>query len=277
MEFDINTLTEQLPELVIFYGTKIVLALAIFIVGKWLAKLFSRMIEKGMAHRGIDHTILVFVRNLVYYTFLVVVIIAALGQLGVQTASFVAIVGAAGLAIGFALQGSLANFAAGILLILFRPCKVGDYVEAGGTSGTISDISIFATTFLTPDNKTITVANASIMGNNIVNYSTQTERRVDLVVGVSYSSDLDKVKSELKSIAEADSRILTTRDLTIAVLELADSSVNLVFRPWVKTADYWPVYFDLQETIKKRFDAVGIEIPFPQMDVHHDKEEQAAA
>jgi len=277
MEFDINTLTEQLPELVIFYGTKIVLALAIFIVGKWLAKLFSRMIEKGMAHRGIDHTILVFVRNLVYYTFLVVVIIAALGQLGVQTASFVAIVGAAGLAIGFALQGSLANFAAGILLILFRPCKVGDYVEAGGTSGTISDISIFATTFLTPDNKTITVANASIMGNNIVNYSTQTERRVDLVVGVSYSSDLDKVKSELKSIAEADSRILTTRDLTIAVLELADSSVNLVFRPWVKTADYWPVYFDLQETIKKRFDAVGIEIPFPQMDVHHYKEEQAAA
>lgn len=271
MEFDFSNLAEQVPNLIITYGTKILLALVIFLVGRWLSRMLTDMLKKSMTRHNIDSTVAVFVGNLAYYILLVVIIIAALGQLGVQTASFIAIVGAAGLAVGFALQGSLANFAAGVLLILFRPCKVGDYVDAGGDSGTVSDISIFATTLLTPDNKTVTITNAAVMGNNIINYSTQPERRVDIVVGVSYSSDLDKVKNELKSIAEADSRVLTSRDVTIGVVELADSSINLVFRPWVKTGDYWPVYFDMHEQVKKRFDQVGIEIPFPQLDVHPDK------
>ncbi len=259
---------QKAPELLVTYGTKILLALVIYIVGKWLAKLVSGLLEKGLNSRSVDKTITVFVRNIVYYIFLVMIVIAALGQLGIQTASFVAIIGAAGLAVGFALQGSLANFAAGIMLILFRPCKVGDFVEAGGAAGVISDISIFATTILTGDNKTITVANAGIMGGNIVNYSTQSERRIDMVVGVGYSANLQQVKDELKAIAEADSRVLTTKEVTIGVAELADSSVNLVFRPWVVSADYWGTKFDLTEKIKSRFDELGIEFPYPQMDVH---------
>lgn len=265
---NLESIMEQAPEFAMTYGTKVVMALLIFVVGKWLAKIVSNLLEKGMNARSVDKTITVFVRNIVYYIFVVIVVIAALGQLGIQTASFVAIIGAAGLAIGFALQGSLSNFAAGVMLILFRPCKVGDFIEAGGTMGVVSDVSIFATTILTGDNKTVTVANAGIMGGNIVNYSTQPERRIDMVVGVSYDADLQKVKDELKAIAGADSRILTTKDVTIAVAELADSSVNLVFRPWVKTADYWPTKFDLTEKIKNRFDELGVGIPYPQMDVH---------
>ena len=265
---NIEELMEQAPQLLITYGTKLVLALAIFFVGKWIARFISGLLEKGLQSRSVDKTVTVFMRNISYYVMVVVVVIAALGQLGVQTASFVAVIGAAGLAVGFALQGSLSNFAAGVLLILFRPCKVGDFIEAGGTMGVVEDISIFSTTILTGDNKTVTVSNSAIMGGNITNYSTQAERRIDMVVGVSYSANLQQVKDELKALAEADPRVLTTRDVTIGVAELADSSVNLVFRPWVNSADYWPVKFDLTEKIKNRFDELGIGIPFPQMDVH---------
>ncbi|GAB1262122.1 mechanosensitive ion channel family protein [Aurantivibrio plasticivorans] len=271
MEFNVDKMLEQGPEIAIAYGTKIALALAIFIVGKWISNALATLLEKGLTARAIDKTITVFVRNLTYYIMLVIVIIAALGQLGVQTASFVAIVGAAGLAVGLALQGSLANFAAGVMLILFRPCRVGDFVEAGGATGVVSDISIFATTIMTGDNKTVVVANASIMGGNIVNYSTQPERRVDMVIGVSYNANIQQVKEELAAIANADPRVLKTRDVTIGLTELADSSVNFVFRPWVKSADYWPVLFDMNEKIKNRFTEIGIEIPYPQLDVHVQK------
>ena len=201
--------------------------------------------------------------------------VAALGQLGIKTASFVAILGAAGLAIGFALQGSLSNFAAGVLLIIFRPFKAGDFVEAAGASGVVREVSIFTTTLTTGDNKTVIVANGSIFDSNIVNYSTQPERRIDLVVGVGYGANLDQVKTELMTIVQADDRVLKNKEVTIGVSELADSSVNLVVRPWVKTGDYWPTNFALLENIKKRFDEVGIEIPFPQMDVHMTKEAAA--
>ena len=211
-----------------------------------------------------------------HYILLMVVIIAALGQLGVQTASFVAIVGAAGLAVGLALQGSLSNFAAGVLIILFRPIKVGDFVEVAGVSGSVSDISIFATTLLTGDNKTVIIANADVTGGNITNFSTQPVRRVDLVVGVAYDANIQQVKDELKALAEADERILKDRDVTIGVVELADSSVNLVFRPWVNSADYWGVYFDLNERIKNRFDEVGIGIPYPTMDINVAKAQPVA-
>ncbi len=271
MQENIQNLINQIPELVATYGLKVLLALVVFYIGKSIAGWISKAIGKALSFRGIDSTVALFVKNLAYYAMYTMAVIAALGQLGVQTASFVAIIGAAGLAVGFALQGSLANFAAGVLLIMFRPFKAGDFVEAGGAAGVIKEISIFSTTMLTGDNKTIIISNGSIMGSNIINYSTQAERRIDLVIGVGYSADLDLVKKELTAIVQADERVLKEKDVTIGVAELADSSVNLVVRPWVKSGDYWPTHFALLENIKKRFDEVGIEIPFPQMSVHVDK------
>lgn len=265
---NIEETTALLSGYVTEYAIKFVLAIVIYIVGKWLAKLVVRLIRAQLERSGTDATLVKFVGNIIYYVLLTVILIAALGQLGVQTASFVAIVGAAGLAIGLALQGSLANFAAGVLLILFRPIKVGDFVEVAGVAGSVSEISIFATTLLTGDNKTVIIANADVTGGNITNFSTEPVRRVDLVVGVAYDSNIQQVKDELKALAEADDRVLKDRDVTIGVVELADSSVNLVFRPWVNSADYWGVYFDLNEAIKNRFDEVGIGIPYPTMDLN---------
>lgn len=271
MDVNLDALVEQMPELIVFYGSKLLLAIVIFFVGKWLAATVSNMFERMLQGRAIDPTVSHFTRTIIYYLLFAMVIVAALGQLGVQTASLVAIIGAAGLAVGLALQGTLSNFAAGVLLILLRPCKIGDYIEAGGAAGTVKEIAIFATTLLTPDNKTIIVANSSIMGSNIVNYSTQEERRIDLIIGVSYGADLALVKQTLRELAEAEGRVLKTRDVVIGVSELAESSVNLVFRPWVKSADFWPVRLALLEAVKLRFNALGIEIPFPQLDVHLEK------
>jgi small conductance mechanosensitive channel len=265
---DIEQILAMMSGYVVTYGVKFILAIAIFIVGKWFANKLSGFLANSLQKKGIDVTLVVFVKNIVYYILLIIVIIAALGQLGIQTASFVAIVGAAGLAIGLALQGSLANFAAGVLIILFRPIKTGDFVEIAGVSGSVSDISIFATTLLTGDNKTVIVANADVTGGNITNFSTQPTRRVDLVVGVAYDANIQQVKDELKALAAADERILKDKDVTIGVVELGDSSVNLVFRPWVNAADYWGVYFDLNEKIKNRFEEAGIGIPYPTMDVN---------
>lgn len=273
MDENIQDLLAQAPDLVVTYGIKIILAIAVYVIGKWVAKSIASLLEKTMSARGVDTTVSVFVKNIVFYVLLTMVIIAALGQLGVQTASFVAIIGAAGLAVGFALQGSLANFASGVLLILFRPFKIGDFVEAGGTAGVVNEISIFCTILKTPDNKTVIVANSSVMGGNITNYSTEEERRVDITVGVSYNADLAEVKQVLQTIADEESRISSAREVTIAVGELADSSVNFVFRVWVQTSNYWPVFFDLNEKIKLRLDEKNIEIPYPQMDVHVTKSE----
>ncbi|HBN7643546.1 mechanosensitive ion channel [Pseudomonas aeruginosa] len=250
---------------------KILLALAVFFIGKWLAQTISRVISKGLEYRGVDGAVSSFFRQISYYGLLIVVAVAALGQLGVQTASFIAVIGAAGLAIGLALQGSLANFAAGVLLILFRPFRAGDYIEAAGTAGVVKEISIFSSTFVTPDNKTITVPNGGILDGNIVNYSLQAERRIDLEIGVSYGSDIEVVKRELLAVTREDERVLKDKDVTVGIMTFADSSINFVVRPWVRTADFWPVRFALMEAIKKRFDETGIEIPFPQMDVHVQK------
>ncbi|WP_317930764.1 mechanosensitive ion channel family protein [Halioxenophilus sp. WMMB6] len=268
----IEFLTTNAVNYAAVYGVKIILAIVIFFVGKWLVKTITNLLKRTLTARNLDATLTSFITNIIYYLAMVVVIIAVLGQVGIQTASLVAVIGAAGLAVGLALQGSLSNFAAGVMIILFRPCRVGDFVEAGGTMGSIKEIGIFATTMLTPDNKTIIVPNSSIMGGNITNFSTQSERRVDLVIGVSYNADIKKVKEVLAAVVAADERVVKEKDVTIGLLELADSSVNFVVRPWVKTADYWPTYFDLMENIKLRLDAEGIEIPFPQMDVHLSKE-----
>lgn len=268
MNVNIEAILNQAPQIIITYGIKIVLAISIYVIGKWLANTLSGLLAKGLAARNVDPTIATFTKNISFYILLALVIITALGQLGVQTASFVAVIGAAGLAIGFALQGSLANFAAGVLLILFRPLKIGDFVEAGGSAGVVKEISIFSTILTTPDNKTVILPNAGIMSGNITNYSTQPERRVDFVLGVSYSSDLKAVRRELEAIASEDERILHEKDVTIGLKELGDSSVNFTFRIWTRTENYWPLYFDTNEKIKNRFDAAGIEIPFPQRVVH---------
>lgn len=271
MQENIEEMIARLPELFALYGIRVLLAILVFVIGKRIALWVSRAVGRAIISRGVDSTVASFTQHICYYLLLVVILVAALGQLGLQTASFVAVIGAAGLAIGFALQGSLSNFAAGVLLILLRPFKAGDYIEAGNTAGIVKELSIFTTILTSPDNRTITVPNGAILGGNIVNYSTLPERRVDLLIGVSYKSDIDQVRREVLSVVEADERVLKDKPITIAVMELADSSINFVVRPWVKTPDFWPTRFDLLENIKKRFDEVGIEIPFPQMDVHFDR------
>ncbi len=258
----------SLPELLMPYSVKIVVALLIFVAGRWIAKAIRRGIKKMMTKRNVDATLIPFISNLVYILLLVFVIVAAIAQLGIQTTSFVAILGAAGLAVGLALQGSLSNFAAGVLMILFRPFKVGDYIEGGGAAGSVEAIKIFVTELKSPDNRAIIVPNATMMGGNIVNYSAKEMRRVDLTAGIGYGDDIDKARRVLDGILAADERILKDPAPKVAVVELGDSSVNFVVRPWVKTADYWDVYFDVTEQIKKRFDAEGVSIPFPQRDVH---------
>ena len=249
-------------------GINLVTAIVIFFVGKWIVNLVVKGLLKAMQKGDMDVTLRRFVSNLARMLLMLFVVIAAIHQLGIQTASLIALLGAAGLAVGLALQGSLSNFAAGVLIVLFRPYKVGDWIEGGGVSGAVEEVQILTTVLKTGDNKRVIIPNSQIMGTTITNYSANETRRVDLVVGVSYSDDLDKVRKELEGLVAADDRILDDPAVTIAVSELADSSVNFVLRPWVKTADYWGVYFGLTEAIKKRFDEVGISIPFPQQDVH---------
>ncbi len=250
------------------FGPKLLIALVIFVVGRWIAKGFKKLINRVLEKRNVDLTLVKFVGNLTYIILLTFFVVAALGQLGIQTTSFIAIIGAAGLAIGLALQGSLANFAAGFLMIIFRPFKVGDFIEGAGVAGTVEEISIVTTQLKSPDNKTIIVPNAKMYGDNIVNYSTKGTRRVDMVAGIGYESDIDKAREILEEIVTTDDRVLKEPAHKIAVAELADSSVNFVVRPWVNASDYGDVRSDITEKIKKRFDQAGISIPFPQRDIH---------
>jgi len=258
----------KISELLTIYGLKVIAAVAVFIVGRWIAKGLSKFAEKVMNKRQVDPTIVSFVVNMTYIALLVFVVLAALGQLGVQTTSFIAVIGAAGLAIGLALQGSLANFAAGFLMIIFRPFKVGDYIEGAGVAGTVEAIQIFTTQLRTPDNKTVIIPNSSLTSGNITNWSVKGIRRVDLVMGIGYGDDIDKAKQIMADVLAKDERVFKDPAPKIALVELADSSVNFVVRPWVKSEHYWDVYFDTTEAIKKSFDAQGISIPFPQRDVH---------
>ena len=250
------------------YGPKVLAALAILVIGWIVAKLIRGALKKVLRRASVEETLITFLGNLTYMLMIAFVVIAALSQLGVDTTSFAAIIAAAGLAIGLALQGSLGNFASGVMIIGLKPFKVGDYVEAGGVAGVVEGITVFATNMRTPDNKSIIVPNGAITGGNIVNFSAKDTRRVDLVAGVSYTDDLQKVKQVLQELVAADARVLKDPEPTIAVSELADSSVNFVVRPWVNKDDYWNVYFGLTEAIKRRFDQEGISIPFPQQDVH---------
>lgn len=253
------------------YGMKILGALIIFTIGKWIARRIQHVIVKLMQRNKVDDTLVSFIESIVYIMLMVVVILASINTLGVQTTSFVAILGAAGLAIGLALQGTLGNVGSGVLLISFRPFKMGDFVTVGGETGTVAGISIFATTLHTLDNKVVIVPNAAVSGGNITNFSARETRRIDLIFGIGYGDDLRKAKSILEDIMKEDSRILSEPAPFVGVSELGDSSVNFVFRPWVKSDDYWDVYFDMHEKVKLTFDKKGISIPFPQMDIHLNK------
>ena len=254
--------------MVSLYGVNIITALAIFIVGRWVAKALRNVVSKVMTKKNVDSIIIGFTCNMAYIALLAFIIIAALGQLGIQTTSFIAILGAAGLAIGLALQGSLSNFAAGFLMVIFRPFSVGDYIEGAGVAGTVEEIQIFTTTLVTPDNKTVIIPNGKLTGDNIINWTVKGTRRVDMVFGIGYDDDIDKARQIMEDVLAKDERILKDKATQISVVELADSSVNFVVRPWVKVSDYWGVYMDAMENIKKAFDAAGVSIPFPQRDVH---------
>ena len=259
---------DSIIELIIFYGVKIIVAILIFVVGKWIAGIVRKMLRRTMEKSKVDIVLIGFLSSIAYYLLLVAVVIAAISQLGIETTSLVAVLGAAGLAVGFALQGSLSNFASGVLIILFRPFKVGDFVEAGGVMGVVDEIGILMTEMHTPDNKGIIVPNSQVMGAHIVNFNAHETRRCDMTFGIGYGDSIDKAKEILNSIVESDERCLKDPAPTIAVAEHGDSSVNIVCRPWVKAADYWAVLFDTHEAVKKRFDDEGVSIPFPQRDVH---------
>ncbi len=268
-----DAIITKIWELLTIYGLRAIFAVVVFIVGRWVAKVMTNFVEKVMNKKKVDPTIISFVANMTYVALLVFVVLAALGQLGIQTTSFIAVVGAAGLAIGLALQGSLSNFAAGFLMIIFRPFKVGDYIEGAGVAGTVESIQIFTTQLKSPDNKTVIIPNAKLTADNITNYSVKGTRRVDMVFGIGYGDDIDKAKKIMTDILGKDERIFKDPATKIAVVELADSSVNFIVRPWVKGDDYWDVYYDTTEKVKKSFDAENISIPFPQRDVHVYKHE----
>jgi len=253
------------------FGFNLLAAVAIFVIGRWIAKLLTKICTKLLTRAKVDETLTRFLSALAYAILLTLVVVATLDRLGVNTTSLAAVVAAAGLAVGLALQSSLSNFAAGVMLILFKPFRVGDYIEAGGTAGTVEEIHIFNTVMRTGDNVKIIVPNGQISGSTISNFSANATRRIDLVVGCGYNDDLKAVKQYLESMLAADDRILTDPAPVVAVSELAACSVDFIVRPWVESADYWAVRWDLTEKIKLGFDEQGFSIPYPQQDIHvHD-------
>jgi small conductance mechanosensitive channel len=264
-----------LNDYVMPWGINIGLAIIIFIVGRMVVGAVVSVMKKLMLRANVDEMLVSFVSSIVRWLLLLFVVVAALDQLGVDTTSMVAILGAAGLAIGLSLQSSLGNFAAGVMLIVFRPFKKGDFVDIAGTTGSVEAIGIFTTTLVTPDNKVTIVPNGSIYGSAITNFSARDTRRVDMVFGVSYDDDIRVVKKTLQDIIAEDERVLAEPAPVIEVSELGDSSVNFIVRPWVKSSDYWQVLWDTHAKVKLRFDEAGISIPYPQMDVHFDKNGEA--
>jgi small conductance mechanosensitive channel len=259
---------KEIQLLITAYGLQVLGVLVTLIIGIWIAKWLAKIFGKALNKRDVDPTLTKFAVSVVKIALITFVIISAISQVGIETTSFVAVIGAAGLAVGFALQGSLSNFASGVMLIIFKPIKVGDFIEGGGVTGSVESVGIFVTTLTTPDNKVVYVPNSTLTSGNIVNYSTKDTRRVDMVFGIGYSDDIDKAKSVIQSILGSDSRVLKDPEPQIVVSELADSSVNFNVRLWVNGADYWGVFFDVTEQVKKQFDEQNISIPFPQRDIH---------
>ncbi|SDN85401.1 small conductance mechanosensitive channel [Desulfonauticus submarinus] len=250
------------------YALKAIVAIAIFFIGKWLARKLTKALLIVLNKKGMDITVINFVEGILYYSLLGIVLIITASQLGIETTSFIAILGAAGLAVGLALKDSLSNFASGIMLVIFKPFRVGDVIKTNGIIGTVQKVSIFNTILHSPDNQKIIIPNSKITTDNITNLTANDTRRIDMTIGIGYEDNIKKAKEILTQIISAHPKILKFPEPIIAVSELADSSVNFAVRPWVKTEDYWNVYFELIEKIKTTFDAQGISIPYPQQDVH---------
>lgn len=250
------------------HGMNIIGAIVVLILGRIIAGMLRNVLQKVLMKSNLDQTIVGFLGNLFYGLLITLVVLVALGQVGVETTSFIAIIGAAGLAVGIALKDSLSNFAAGVMLLINKPFGIGDYVEAGGTSGSVNEIKLFATKLKTPDNKVVYIPNSSIVNGNITNYTAEATRRVDMEFGIGYSDDIDKAKDIILKLLSNDDRVLKDPAPQIVVGSLGESSVNIVVRPWTKKEDYWGFYFDMTENVKKKFDEEGISIPFPQSDVH---------
>ena len=268
MEINVENIKEQLLEMVILYGPRLITALLTLIIGLWVIRMIGRGISRVVDKRNIDVTLKPFLVNISTMILKVMLIVSVLGMVGIEMTSFIAILGAAGLAIGLALSGTLQNFASGVMLLIFKPFNVGDFIEVSGYSGVVNKILIFNTILKTPDNKTIFLPNNAVSGNSLVNYSTEDNRRVDFAFGIGYQDDIDKAKAIINRLIAADDRIMKDPESFVAVSELADSSVNLVVRIKTKKEDYWGIFFDLQEIVKKTFDAEGVSIPFPQRDIH---------
>jgi len=259
---------DQIWALVMAYGPKIAYAIVTLIIGLWIVKAITNGFGKVLDKRDVDASLKPFLKSLIGTLLKIMLIITVMTMLGIEMTSFIAILGAAGLAVGMALSGTLQNFAGGVMLLIFKPFKVGDFVEAQGFAGVIKEIQIFNTIMTTGDNKTIIIPNGGLSNSAMTNYSTQSTRRVDMSFGIGYGDDIKKAKEVLANIMSADKRILKDPAAFIAVSELADSSVNFVVRAWVSSADYWGVFFDMQETVKITFDKEGLSIPFPQRDIH---------
>lgn len=264
MEFD----TAELTSLAVTYGLQLASAVATLIVGLWIVRIVIGVVGKVMEKSNTDPSLTGFIRSLVSILLKIMVYITAIGMLGVEMTSFIAILGAAGLAVGMALSGTLQNFAGGVMILLFKPYKVGDFIEAQGYSGSVKEIQIFITILTTPDNKTVMIPNGPLATGSLINFSAQSTRRVDWVFGIAYGDDLDKAYTVLQKFIDEDERILKDPESFMALSELADSSVNIVVRAWVNASDYWGVYFDMNEKVYRQFEQEGLSIPFPQMDVH---------
>ncbi len=267
-----NEIISQVTELALTYGPKLVGAIVVWIIGGWIVKAIVNVIGKGMDKAGTDDSLKPFVKGLIGGLLKVMLVITVLGMLGIQMTSFIAILGAAGLAVGMALSGTLQNFAGGVMILIFKPFKAGDVIDAQGFVGSVSEIQIFNTILKTPDNKTIIIPNGGLSTGSMTNFSTEERRRVDWTIGVGYGDDLDKARQVIKKLCDDDARVLKDPEVFIAVSELADSSVNFTVRAWVNAADYWGVYFDMNENIYKTFNKEGLNIPYPQMDVHLHKD-----
>ena len=274
--FDLDTVIAMVTDMTTAWGLKVLGAIAVLLIGRGLASWVRRAIRRVLKRGDIDETLIPFVTSLSYYLMLAFVMIAALGMMGIQTASIIAVLGAAGLAIGLALQGTLANFASGVMLLVFRPFRVGDFIEAAGTAGAVEAISIFTTRLNTPDNVGVVIPNSAVWGQTIKNYAANETRRIDLVASISYDDDISLAIRTIRSLL-ADVRVLSEPAPTVAVAELADSSVNIVVRPWCKREDYWNLRFDLTQKIKEELEAAGCSIPFPQRDVHVTEVKASAA
>lgn len=271
MNPDLQNLDEYADEaikLIIAYGPKLILAVLTLIIGLWAIKWFTKAMNSLMESKDLDPSLRPFFRSLISLTLKVLLVISVMGMIGIEMTSFIALLGAAGLAVGMALSGTLQNFAGGVVILVFKPFRVGDFIEASGHKGTVHEIRIFNTILKTPDNKVVIIPNNSIAGSSMVNFTREPQRRVDFVFGTSYEDDITKTKSLLKSLIDQDSRILREPEPFIGLNEMADSSLNFVVRVWVNTPDYWNVYFEMMENVKKSFDDAGISIPFPQRDVH---------